>query len=82
MYISYIKKRLMSNDHRDVYSVIALLYSEKYRELKHSRFINWLAKEIDVPRENINVYSIRYNMEKHLRHLEACQKEMEPTILR
>jgi len=70
----------MSNDHRDVYAVIALQYAEKYRELKHSRFINWLAEEIDVPRENINVYSVRYKMEKHLRHLEASQREPEVTI--
>ena len=57
MYESFIKEWLLNNQSR-VYSVIISTYRQKLEELKPTLFRKWLAKEIDVQEEKINLSSL------------------------
>lgn len=57
MYKQFIKEWLLSNQSR-VYSVIVNTYAQKLDDLKPSLFRKWLAKEIDIPEEKINLSSL------------------------
>ena len=57
MYEAFIKEWLLSNQSR-VYSVIVETYRQKLEDLKPTLFRKWLAKEIGIPEENINLNSL------------------------
>ncbi len=57
MYEQFIKEWLLSNQSR-VYSVIVEKYYQQLLELKPTLFRKWLAKEIDIPEEKINLSSL------------------------
>ena len=57
MYEAFIKEWLLSNQSR-VYSVIVETFRQKLDDLKPTLFRKWLAKEIGVPEEKINLSSI------------------------
>src|SRR5450432_4189631 len=57
MYEVFIKEWLLSNQSR-VYSVIVETYRQKLEDLKPTLFRKWLAKEISIPEENINLSSL------------------------
>ena len=57
MYEKYIKEWLLNKQPR-VYSVIVNNYYQKIIDLKPSLFRKWLAQEIDVPEEKINLSSL------------------------
>ena len=57
MYETFIKEWLLNNQSR-VYSVIVVTYRQKLEDLKPTLFRKWLAKEIDVPEEKINLSSL------------------------
>jgi uncharacterized protein YdaU (DUF1376 family) len=57
MYESFIKEWLLNNQSR-AYSVIVSTYRQKLEDLKPTLFRKWLAKEIDVPEEKVNLSSL------------------------
>ncbi len=57
MYEVLIKEWLLSGQSR-VYSVIADTYRQKLEDLKPTLFRKWLAKEISIPEEKINLSSL------------------------
>ena len=57
MYEVFIKEWLLSNQSR-VYSVIVETYRQKLEDLKPTLFRKWLAKEISIPEEKINLSSL------------------------
>ena len=57
MYELFIKEWLLNNQSR-VYSVIVTTYRQKLDDLKPTLFRKWLAKEINIPEENINLSSL------------------------
>jgi hypothetical protein len=57
MYQAFIKEWLLSNQSR-VYSVIVETYYQKLQDLKPTLFRKWLAQEIGVPEEKINLSSL------------------------
>jgi molybdopterin converting factor small subunit len=57
MYESFIKECLLTGQSR-VYSIIINTYGKKLHDLKPTLFRKWLAKEIDVPEEKINLSSL------------------------
>src|ERR1017187_6523287 len=61
MYQTFIKEWLLSNQSR-VYSVIVETYYQKLQDLKPTLFRKWLAQEIGVPEEKINLSSLNSAM--------------------
>jgi hypothetical protein len=61
MYEAFIKEWLLSNQSR-VYSVIVETYHQKLKDLKPTLFRKWLALEIGVPEEKINLSSLNSAM--------------------
>jgi hypothetical protein len=61
MYQAFIKEWLLSNQSR-VYSVIVETYYQKLQDLKPTLFRKWLAREIGVPEEKINLSSLNSAM--------------------
>jgi hypothetical protein len=61
MYQAFIKEWLLSNQSR-VYSVIVETYYQKLQDLKPTLFRKWLAQEIGVPEEKINLSSLNSAM--------------------
>ena len=57
MYEKFIKEWLLSNQSR-VYSVIVSTYHQKISDLKPTLFRKWLAQEIDIPEQKINLSSL------------------------
>ena len=57
MYEKFIKDWLLNNQSR-VYSVIVSTYYQKILDLKPTLFRKWLAQEIDIPEEKINLSSL------------------------
>src|SRR5450432_3114405 len=57
MYEVFIKEWLLSKQSK-VYSVIVETYRQKLEDLKPTLFRKWLAKEISIPEENINLSSL------------------------
>lgn len=54
---AFIKEWLLANRMK-VYSIIADTYREELMSLKPQMFRAWLAKEIDIPEEKININSL------------------------
>lgn len=54
---SFIKEWLLQKKSR-VYSIIVDTYPDELKSLKPALFRSWLAKEIDVPEEKINLNSL------------------------
>ena len=73
MHNTFIKEWLINKRAR-VYSVIADKYNKELTELKPTLFRSWLAREIDIPEEKINLNSL-YSALTRLRKKEAMQKE-------
>ena len=61
MYESFIKEWLLNNQSR-VYSVIVSTYRQKLEDLKPTLFRKWLAKEISISEEKINLSSLNSAM--------------------
>src|ERR1017187_8666206 len=61
MYQTFIKEWLLSNQSR-VYSVIVKTYYHKLQDLKPTLFRKWLAQQIGVPEEKINLMSLKSAM--------------------
>jgi hypothetical protein len=61
MYQTFIKEWLLSNQSR-VYSVIVETYYQKLQDLKPTLFRKWLAQEIGVSEEKINLSSLNSAM--------------------
>src|ERR1039457_4917952 len=61
MYQAFIKEWLLSNQSR-VYSVIVETYYQKLQDLKPTLFRKWLAQEIGVSEEKINLSSLNSAM--------------------
>ena len=57
MYEKHIKEWLLIKQPR-VYSVIVSTYYQKILDLKPTLFRKWLAQEIDIPEEKINLSSL------------------------
>jgi hypothetical protein len=74
MFDPYIKKRILSQEPRRVYTVIALVYSQELEELKPSLFRKWIAKKMDIPEEKFNLNSLRSAWMRE-RQREALRKD-------
>jgi|SRR5665213_589453 len=74
MYEVLIKEWLLSSQSR-VYSVIAETYRQKLEDLKPTLFRKWLAKEISIPEEKINLSSLNSALARQ-------RKKDEKNILR
>ena len=61
MYQAFIKEWLLSNQSR-VYSVIVETYYQKLQDLKPTLFRKWLAHQIGVSEEKINLSSLNSAM--------------------
>ncbi|MEP7277414.1 MAG: hypothetical protein ABI813_02115 [Bacteroidota bacterium] len=57
MYESFIKEWLLAGQSR-VYSMIVGTYRQKLDDLKPTLFRKWLAREIDIPEDKINLSSL------------------------
>lgn len=68
---AFIKDWLLQKKPK-VYSIIADTYREELTRLKPTLFRAWLAKEIDIPEEAINIHSL-YSALKRLRKKEAMR---------
>ena len=73
MHNTFIKEWLINKRAR-VYSIIADKYSKELTELKPTLFRSWLAREIGVPEETINLNSL-YSALTRLRKKQAKQKD-------
>ena len=74
MYEVLIKEWFLSGQSR-VYSVIAETYRQKLEDLKPTLFRKWLAKEISIPEEKINLSSLNSALARQ-------RKKDEKNILR
>ncbi|HEY0297594.1 MAG TPA: hypothetical protein VGB84_00100 [Arachidicoccus sp.] len=68
---SFIKDWLLQKK-KKVYSIIAVTYREELTKLKPTLFRLWLAKELGVPEEAINIHSL-YSAVKRFRKKEGTQ---------
>lgn len=81
MYKAFIKEWLLSNQSR-VYSVITKTYGVQLMELKPTLFRKWLAKELDIAEEAINLSSLNSALARYKKVLaEENKREKNSTIL-
>lgn len=77
MYKAFIKEWLIGNQSR-VYSLITKTYGSQLLDLKPTLFRKWLAKEIDLPEEKINLSSLNSALSRYKKSLEK-EKKREKT---
>ena len=78
MYESFIKEWLLAGQSR-VYSMIVATYRQKLNDLKPTLFRKWLAREIDVSEEKINLSSLNSALVRQ-RKRESKGKNSSPSI--
>lgn len=78
MYESFIKEWLLAGQSR-VYSMIVETYRQKLNDLKPTLFRKWLAREIDVPEDKINLSSLNSALVRQ-RKRESKGKDSSPTL--
>jgi hypothetical protein len=78
MYESFIKEWLLAGQSR-VYSMIVATYRQKLNDLKPTLFRKWLAREIDVPEEKINLSSLNSALVRQ-RKRESKGKNNSPSL--
>lgn len=76
MYEKFIKEWLLSNQSR-VYSVIVSTYQQKIINLKPTLFRKWLAQEIDIPEEKINLSSLNSALSRQRKSSEQNKQKGE-----
>ena len=81
MYKAFIKEWLLSNQSR-VYSVITKTYGAQLMELKPTLFRKWLAKELDITEEAINLSSLNSALARYRKTLaEENKRGKNSTVL-
>src|ERR1039457_3079755 len=76
MYQAFIKQWLLSNQSR-VYSVILKTYYHKLQDLKPTLFRKWLAQQIGVPEEKINLSSLNSAMVRQRKREEKSKLKVK-----
>jgi hypothetical protein len=80
MYEKFIKDCLLSNQSK-VYSVIVNSYHQKIDDLKPTLFRKWLAQEIDVQEEKINLSSLNSALGRFKKSSEKKKQKQKPEVL-
>lgn len=79
MYKAFIKEWLLDNQSR-VYSLITKSYGTQLLDLKPTLFRKWLAKEVDVPEEKINLSSLNSALSRYRKSLAEEKKREKKEI--
>ena len=80
MYEKYIKEWLLNKQPR-VYSVIVSTYYQKILDLKPTLFRKWLAQEINIPEEKINLSSLNSALTRQRKTNEKKHKGVKNEML-
>ena len=80
MYEKYIKEWLLNKQPR-VYSVIVSTYYQKILDLKPTLFRKWLAQEINIPEEKINLSSLNSALTRQRKDNEKKNKREKADLL-